>query len=370
MVIKQPAAAAMLTKTANASSKTANVSSKKILSVDLGRTATKACISRTPNSVVFIPSNVKQLSLEQVKSGNFESKLTDPLLDMWLEYQGLGYAVGQLAADFGANLFGHERPFAKAKAEDALYKILACAGYFQLNEDFSVVLSLPFYSQQEFEKEKEQIISQLKSPHNFSYRGSENVEIRINKVWVMPEGFGSLLWFEANNTQKSKPELTKMSIAIVDIGHQTTDLLVVDRFRFSRAASKSEAFAMSQFYEEVATKIEGADAQSLYFLEAVHKAEGQRYYRPKGATKPVNLDSFMADSRKDFADKLCQRIINWLPERISDVIFTGGGAEFCIQDLKQLIEDAGLKAHLTEPSREANVLGQFIYGETQMGKLN
>ena len=76
MVIKQPAAAAMLTQ------KSGNVVKKAILSADLGRTATKACVSRTQNGVVFIPANVKQLTVEQVRSGNFESKPTDPLLDM------------------------------------------------------------------------------------------------------------------------------------------------------------------------------------------------------------------------------------------------------------------------------------------------
>lgn len=30
------------------------------------------------------------------------------------------------------------------------------------------------------------------------YRGGEEVEIRINKVWVMLEGYGSLLWIEVN----------------------------------------------------------------------------------------------------------------------------------------------------------------------------
>ena len=132
MVIKQPAAAAMLTQ------KPTNPNKKVILSADLGRTATKACVSRTPNSVVFIPSNVKQLDVEKVRAGNFESTPTDPLLDMWLEYQGAGYAVGQLAADFGANLFGDERSFAKSKVEDALIKVLACAGYFSSKENFQL----------------------------------------------------------------------------------------------------------------------------------------------------------------------------------------------------------------------------------------
>jgi len=100
---------------------------KSILSVDLGRTSTKTCVSREPNNVVFIPANVKQLSMEQVRGGIFEARATDPLLDMWLEYQGSGYAVGQLAADFGANL-----GVGQSKIEDALAKVLACVGYFNL----------------------------------------------------------------------------------------------------------------------------------------------------------------------------------------------------------------------------------------------
>lgn len=360
MVIKQPAAAAILNKTP------ANATKKTILSADLGRTATKACVSRTPNGVVFIPANVKQLSVEQARAGNFESKPTDPLLDMWLEYQGTGYAVGQLAADFGANLFGDDRAFAKSKVEDALIKILACAGYFQLKGEFSVVMGLPFYSQEQFEKEKAQMISQLQSSHKMSYRGGEPLEIRINKVWVMPEGYGSLLWCEANNGNDFQPELPKLSLAVVDIGHQTTDFLMVDSFRFARAASKSEPFAMSQFYEDVASKIEGADSQSLYLLEAVHKPEGQRSYRPRGATKPINLDGVVPELRKVFAAKLCDRLIKWLPERVTNVVLTGGGAEFFQEDLEKLLQEAGLKAHLAQPPREANTLGQYIYGEAQL----
>lgn len=352
-------AAAMLTKQPLGSKKT-------ILSVDLGRTATKACVSRTPNSVVFVPANVARLSLEQVRAGSFESKPTDPLLDMWLEYQGTGYAVGQLAADFGANLFGAAQAIAKSKVEDALIKILACAGYFQIQGDFSVVVGLPFYSQEQFEREKEQIISQLKSPHKTSYRGSASVDVNISNVWVMPEGYGSLIWCEATNSQEFQPQLPELSVAVVDIGHQTTDLLMVDRFRFARAASKSVSFAMSKFYEEVAGKIKGADPQSLYLLEAVHKAEGQRSYRPQGSSKPINLDPILPELRKAFATQLCEKVIQWLPERVTDVVLTGGGAAFFQTDLEKLLKEASIKAHVAQPPREANALGQYIYGEAQL----
>jgi plasmid segregation actin-type ATPase ParM len=93
-------------------------SHRSIISADLGRTATKACVSRNPSGVVFIPANVLSMPVEKVRGGSFESKATDPLLDMWLEYQGKGYAIGQLAADFGANLGGADQ----SKVVDALVR--------------------------------------------------------------------------------------------------------------------------------------------------------------------------------------------------------------------------------------------------------
>ena len=97
-----------------ASKQSANTFKTTILSVDLGRTATKACVSREANRVVFVPANVSKQPVQKVRGGDFEARPTDPLLDMWLEYQGSGYAVGQLAADFGAKL-----GVGKSKVEDA-----------------------------------------------------------------------------------------------------------------------------------------------------------------------------------------------------------------------------------------------------------
>jgi len=64
-----------------------------IISVDLGRTSTKSCVNRNPDDVVLIPANVAHLTVEQVRKGAFESGFTDPLLDIWLEYQGKGYGI-------------------------------------------------------------------------------------------------------------------------------------------------------------------------------------------------------------------------------------------------------------------------------------
>ncbi|MGE5658613.1 MAG: chromosome segregation protein ParM [Actinomycetota bacterium] len=344
-------------------------SPKTILSADLGRTATKACVNRNPNNVVFMPANVAKETVEKVRGGSFESKATDPLLDLWLEYQGNGYAIGQLAADFGASLGAANQ----SKVEDALVKVLACVGYFQMKGELAVVLGLPFYSQEQFEKEKQQITDQLRSPHVMMYRG-ERVEIDIRHVWVMPEGFGSLIWCEAQDSKEFTPELPELSVAVVDIGHQTTDLLMVDRFRFARAASKSDSFAMNKFYEQVAEQVAAksggkADAQSLSLLEAVHKPEGKRLYRPKGSTKPVNLDEILPAMRKGFATELSERLVEWLPERVTDVVLTGGGGEFFWDVLKPLIEEAGLKPHLAQPSRKANALGQYVYGEAQLATV-
>jgi plasmid segregation protein ParM len=56
----------------------------------------------------------------------------------------------------------------------------------------------------------------------------------------------------------------------------------------------------------------------------------------------------------------------WLPERVTDVIVTGGGGEFFWEDVQRLLKDAQIKAHLAAPSRQADALGQYIYGEAQL----
>ncbi|MBE9159105.1 ParM/StbA family protein [Nodosilinea sp. LEGE 06152] len=331
-----------------------------ILSVDLGRTSTKTSISRDPNRVVFIPANVKHLSMEQVQGGAFEARATDPLSDIWMVYQGSGYAMGQLAEDFGANL-----GVGQSKVNDALVKVLACVGYFQLKDEISVVLGLPYHSQDQFEREKEQLMSLLLGPHVMSYRG-EPATIHINKVWVMPEGYGSILWNEVQETKDANVDFTKLPVAIVDIGHQTTDCIMVDNFRFARGVSRSEAFAMSQFYEQVAAQIEGADSQSLALIAAVNQPKGERFYRPRGANRPTNLDDILPNLKENFSREMCNRLLAWLPERVTDVILTGGGGEFFWEDIQRLLREAKINAHLATPCRQANALGQYIYGEAQM----
>ncbi|WP_413172096.1 ParM/StbA family protein [Anabaena azotica] len=344
--------------------KPVSVSGKNILSVDLGRTSTKTCVNREPANVAFIPANVKQMSIEQIRGGVFESKATDPLMDLWMEYQGNGYAVGQLAADFGANL-----GVGQSKVEDALAKVLAAAGYFKLKDEISVIVGLPFLSLEQFEREKAQLMSLISGPHVMNFRG-ENVPLNVTKVWVMPEGYGSLLWCETQpNKGASMPDLTKVSVGIVDIGHQTIDLLMVDNFRFARGASKSEDFGMSKFYEMVAKEIEGADSQSLALISAVNKPKGDRFYRPKGASKPANLDDFLPNLTEQFSREICSIVLAWLPERVTDVIITGGGGEFFWEDVQRLLKEAKINAHLAAPSRQANALGQYIYGEAQLSAV-
>ncbi len=341
---------------------------KDILSVDLGRTSTKACVSREPGNVAFISANIKQISFSDtfyhdIDKYRISLDPIDPLMDVWLVHQGSGYILGQMAAECGANL-----GVGQSKVEDALVKVLAAAGYFQLKDEISVVISLPFLSIYQFDREKAQLISMITGPHLFNFRG-ESVFLNITKVWIMPNGYGSLLWSETQpNKPTTMPDLTKICLGIVDIGHQTIDMVVVDNCRFSRNSSKSEDFGMSQFYELIAYYIEGADSQSLRLIAAVHKPKGERFYRPQGARIATNLDDFLPNLIEQFSREICSRVLARLPERVTDVIITGGGGDFFWVDLQRLLKEHQVNAYLAAPSRQANALGQYIYGEAQYKK--
>ncbi len=332
----------------------------QLLSVDLGRTSTKACVTRLIEEAVLIPSNVAKKSVDEVRRGNFESfrSPSDPLLDIWLEYQGQGYAIGQLAADYGEGL-----GVGQSKVEFALIKVLACVGHYGLKGDIDIVVGIPYLLQEQFEDEKEAIIKLLRGSHVMSYRG-EGIVVQVHQVLVIPEGYGSLIWSEGQAERTT--DLSTVSVAVVDIGHQTTDFLMVDRFRFARGISKSEDFGMNLFYEQVAANVEGGNSQSQTLIEAVNRPEGQRFYRARGALVPTDLDVILPPLRTSFARELSERLLKWLPERATDVLVTGGGGEFFWQDLQPLLKEARLRPHLAHPSRTANALGQYIYGQVQL----
>ncbi len=334
----------------------------RLLSIDLGRTATKACTSLDPEAVVVIPANVKRLFVEEIRRGVNEADEGDPLLDIWLEYKGGGYAIGQLAADFGANL-----GLGKRKTEDALLKVFACLGYFGLwGQSVGLVLGLPFMSQQQFDEEKSTLLRLLEGSHTINYRG-ETVSVTIPQIWVMPEGYGSLILCEAQNQeQPGARSFTKTSVAVMDIGYQTTDFLIFDRFRFARGASNSEEFAMAQFYERLAGQIPGADSQSLALIEAVNQSEGRRFYRPRGSSVAADLDTILPDIKANFARDLYNSLIRWLPERTNDIIITGGGGGFFWDNLRTLIKTSNLTPYLAQPPRQANALGQYIFGQVRL----
>ncbi len=340
--------------------------SPTLLSVDLGRTSTKACVSSDPDAVVIIPANVAPMTVEQVRQGRFEGG--SPLLDLWVEYQGRAYAIGHLAADFGAGLGMGVRSDGRVKSsrkvEDALVKTFACIGYFDLSGDLAVSLGLPYLSQEQFDTEKRQLVAQMQAPHALAYRG-RNITVNITKVWVMPEGFGSLVW--CHKTAEKKVDFTNLHVAVIDIGHQTTDMLKVDKFHFARGTSRSEEFGMSQFYEQVAAQIKGANSEDLTLIEAVHQPPGKRFYRPRGE-KPMDLDLILPRLREIFARELWERVRQWLPSQVTDVIITGGGGDFFWNDFAPLLQEYGLTPHLANPSRTANALGQYVYGQVQLSK--
>lgn len=125
---------------------------------------------------------------------------------------------------------------------------------------------------------------------------------------------------------------------------------------------------MAQFYERLAAQIPGADSQSLALIEAVNQPDGRRFYRPRGSTLATDLDTILPDIQSNFARDLYNRLIRWLPERTNDIIITGGGGGFFWENLRTLIKTSNLTPYLATPPRQANALGQYIFGQIRLNE--
>ncbi|NEO33243.1 MAG: ParM/StbA family protein [Symploca sp. SIO3C6] len=331
-----------------------------VLSVDLGTTETKACLNANPEYVEFIPAYVKELSVNQVQ-GVIQPFASDVYSNLTVEYRGKGYALGNRAEDEQGSL-----GLTESKVAHAVVKVLGIVTLFELTGDVALVIGLPYLSLEQFESEREQLIEALEFQTKVWNFRKETKEISVQEVFVIPEGFCSLYW--AQQSDAKAPPFEKTSVAIIDIGHRTTDMLSVNRFNLAVGSTLSIPFAMSEFYRRVGERIGFGNHESSCLIQAVTALEGDRFFRPKGRRKGIDLDEVLPSLRSTFAEEVCDRVIEWLPERTRIVCVVGGGGKYFWQELKELFLEAGLKPYLIEPCRKATALGQWLYGSNQLIK--
>ena len=168
-------------------------------------------------------------------------------------------------------------------------KSLGMAALSQLakdNEPVHLVTGLPV---RYFRRHHEQLAQLLTGSHKvkvFDATGqSQQLTIKIEKVRVIPQPFGSLFGLMLNDIGRvTDQRIAKQKIGVIDVGFRTADYSIADKTRYSERGSGTSDAGISQAFEIIAAALQeksGVSVELYRLYEAVQegsiKVRGRTY---------------------------------------------------------------------------------------------
>ena len=197
---------------------------------------------------------------------------------------------------------------------------------------------------------------------NFKERLSKFVvngdEIQL-KVNLVPQGVGIYMNYGQNGkkVKDEKIDLSKMNVAVIDIGFNTINLMNMKHNKFQKQASKSypghgvsSLIKPFKFYLENKFKTKFTDQEAMEYAINEHMMWN--------GAKQEDVIEYIKDEKRKFVIKLFRSVLqDELPllGRVDMVLISGGGA--------YLLENAKLPPHYViddEPMEYSNVKGYYL----------
>lgn len=330
----------------------------KIRAVDVGFGAIKAVSAARR---VDFPAVVADYRPLRYTSGLGEDKLQQLAYD----YQGYRYFMGdivykQSTAQVRMSADRYTRPEGMTLLLAGL-ALLAESNFEQIN----LVTGLPVA---EYKERKDDYINALKGFHRIQGlqldgRPGELYTVEITDVKVLPQPMGtvfnSVLDLEGDLPHQADPRyrLAAGNLAVLDIGHNTVDLVRCDKLQFIDAESDSfNDLGMFESYKQLARLV-----KAHYPDINIQPAQMDYYLRNGGAGK-VGIDDLKAQIFRGHAGAVASRALNtwrstWQLDRI---IVTGGGAAALGS---YITHELGQKAFLENDAKYSNCTGYYKFGQ-------
>lgn len=191
---------------------------------------------------------------------------------------------------------------------------------------------------------------------------TEEKQIHIEKVRVIPQPFGALFHHMLNDNGKPAAQrFVTEKLGIIDIGFRTADYAISDRTRYSERGSQSSDAGISLAYTAIAnalTEQSGVQVELYRLYEAVErgsiKIKGKRY----------DLTGLTERAFRALATRVSNEVNRlWADDWDLDaVVLSGGGGAALLPYLQPLLEHELLPVAADTDPRLLNVQGYCKYG--------
>lgn len=182
------------------------------------------------------------------------------------------------------------------------------------------------------------------------------VEFTIDKVLVLPQGYGSYLSWALDATGNKIADRLKPT-AVIDGGEKTIDIACAEG-RYIDEYSKSIPSSLDAVYHVMQRELDSRfdDFLSRSEIEAIIRS-GQPYTASNGTQ--VDLNSMRQEILLRQVSEIINRIQETIrPMRPSQILVTGGSGELLFEPLKKTYPHA----EMIKPAVFSNAIGFYKYG--------
>ena len=194
------------------------------------------------------------------------------------------------------------------------------------DQSFNVITGLPVDYYSNFRDDWTELMLGMHAVKIDNGQQEKSKIIKIEKLQIIPQPFGTLYDKILNNEGEIKDEsYNDLKIGIVDIGFKTSDFAVADNLEFIDKLSSSSEIAMSTAFNFLTERFREKYLinKENYELDRVVETGILRV-----AGEEINVEEHINEAFSIVANKIATEINNiWDKRELDKIILTGGGGE-------------------------------------------
>lgn len=334
-----------------------------ILSVDFGHSSIKGCSNKKKDLLFpkIIANEVKEVEIPDFAE-------IDPLEMIRIKYKEEEYMLGDLAREQSDIAHSSVHGDDLITEETKLCILTTIAQLTDNADNIQLTTNIPVsqydYKIDEFREllgEEEIYTIGL---YDYNQNKYKTKRFQIDDIIIKPQGFYSLMHYLLNDDGDvkldKKKEASKLNM-VIDIGHFSTDVYIVNRLKEKKFPPTVNISGMSKAYDRIGKRLKLDHNIIRKDFELTSHIKDKKI-------KNINISNLVEREYKRLFDIIFSDIQNNIPffSNVDNILLTGGGAK----PMKKYFDNIDVNIILIENPQFSNAIGGLKYGKRQFKKIS